>query len=111
MEVAFNAQGSSWSSSTIAAYGRQMLLALSTLHTAHKMVFVDVKPDNFAFGMPGTACAGKIFLLDFGLSERYTGAGGVHKLQVSNHVLNEQRASYAATQQSCPHCTLQEGSH
>jgi serine/threonine protein kinase len=86
MEVAFNAQGSSWSSSTIAAYGRHMLHALSALHTAHKMVFVDVKPDNFAFGMPGTACADKIFLLDFGLSERYTGAGGVHKLQVSKHV-------------------------
>jgi serine/threonine protein kinase len=83
MEVAFNAQGGDWSSSTIAAYGRQMLQALSALHTAHKMVFVDVKPDNFAFGMPGTACADKIFLLDFGLSERYTGAGGVHKLQVS----------------------------
>ncbi|CAM9396819.1 unnamed protein product, partial [Discosporangium mesarthrocarpum] len=76
-----HAQTGPWSVSCIAGYSRQMLSLIRTLHERCRMVFVDVKPENFMMGLPGSPQESKIFLADFGLSERFTGAGGVHKPQ------------------------------
>ncbi|CAM9371404.1 unnamed protein product [Ectocarpus sp. 13 AM-2016] len=70
-----------WSVARKAGYARQMLALLRTLHERCKMVFIDVKPENFMFGMPGSPDEDKIFLIDFGLSARYTGPAGAIKPQ------------------------------
>ncbi|CAM9920680.1 unnamed protein product, partial [Choristocarpus tenellus] len=74
-------QSDSWSIAKTAGFALQMLSLLRFLHEQCRMVFVDVKPENFMLGMPGSSQQEKVFLADFGLSERYTGAGGVHKPQ------------------------------
>ncbi|CAN0072002.1 unnamed protein product, partial [Hapterophycus canaliculatus] len=83
-------KGEAWSLAQKAGYARQMLALLRTLHEKCKMVFVDVKPENFMFGLAGSANEDKIFLIDFGLSSRYTGPGGTIKPQ-------EQRAQVQGT--------------
>ncbi|CAN0365983.1 unnamed protein product, partial [Scytosiphon promiscuus] len=63
-------KGEAWSVARKAGYARQMLTLLRNLHDKCKMIFVDVKPENFMFGLPGSADEDKIFLIDFGLSFR-----------------------------------------
>ncbi|CAM9676686.1 unnamed protein product, partial [Ectocarpus sp. 8 AP-2014] len=70
-----------WSVARKAGYARQMLALLRALHEKCKMVFIDVKPENFIFGVPGSADEDKIFLIDFGLSSRYVRARGGFKPQ------------------------------
>ncbi|CAM9334145.1 unnamed protein product [Chrysoparadoxa australica] len=70
-----------WTVADIANLGRDILASLRALHCNHKMVFVDVKPENFLFGHPSSKEKGKVFLVDFGIAERYTGKGGVVKPQ------------------------------
>ncbi|CAN0536054.1 unnamed protein product [Ectocarpus sp. 12 AP-2014] len=70
-----------WSVARKAGYARQMLALLRALHEKCKMVFIDVKPENFMFGVPGSTDEDKIFLIDFGLSTRYVGPRGGIKPQ------------------------------
>ncbi|CAM9791210.1 unnamed protein product [Ectocarpus fasciculatus] len=83
---AANEKSEPWSESRTAGYALQMLKILRALHERCEMVFVDVKPDNFLFGQPGSEDEDKIFLVDFGLTETFTEYQGPIKLQTKGGV-------------------------
>lgn len=64
--------------SVVGSYGSQMLHALRELH-ARNFLFVDVKPDNFMLGIKGSDNEDKIYMVDFGVADKYINARGEHK--------------------------------
>ena len=38
---------------------------------AKGLVYLDLKPENFVLGRPGTLTADEIYLIDFGIAKRY----------------------------------------
>mmetsp|Transcript_35348 Transcript_35348/g.79747 ORF Transcript_35348/g.79747 Transcript_35348/m.79747 type:complete len:253 (+) Transcript_35348:52-810(+) len=69
-------KGGRFEPSMVAHYGRQMLEALRECHK-RKLLFVDVKPDNF---MVGTGAKAEfVFIADFGVAEKYIDAKGGHR--------------------------------
>ncbi|EKU20675.1 serine threonine protein kinase cki3, partial [Nannochloropsis gaditana CCMP526] len=76
----FESQGRYFSPATLADYGKQMLDGIQQMHE-RQLLFIDVKPENFMLGLPGTRASKRVFLVDLGLVEKYTGSNGVHKPQ------------------------------
>jgi serine/threonine protein kinase len=65
----------------VAHLGLQMLAVLKHLH-AQKYVYVDVKPDNFMFGLTKESLPdgyNPLYLADFGVCEKWITARGVHR--------------------------------
>lgn len=54
--------------------------AITILEGLHAKGFVhgDVKPENFLLGQPGTPRANKLYLVDFGLTQRWRDSKGAH---------------------------------
>ena len=77
---AFQAHGRYFAPALLADMGKQMLGGLQRLHE-RQLLFIDVKPENFMLGLPGTPEAKTVFLVDFGLVEKYTASSGAHKPQ------------------------------
>jgi serine/threonine protein kinase len=62
----------------VACVAVEALAILRALH-ARGWVHGDVKPENFLLGAPGTATADRLFLVDFGLAQRWRDAkSGAH---------------------------------
>eukprot|EP00624_Nannochloropsis_granulata_P002963 evm.model.NODE_2507_length_5937_cov_24.169783.1 len=76
----FKSKDHKFSLATIADLGKQMLEGIRRLHE-RQLLFIDVKPENFMLGQQGTSEANKVFLVDFGLVEKYTASSGAHKPQ------------------------------
>ena len=67
----------------IADFGRQILCSLHTLHD-QKLVFVDVKPENFMLSLRDVSsnrsdCNGVVCIADFGVAEKYITPQGRHR--------------------------------
>ncbi|CAM9986082.1 unnamed protein product, partial [Phaeothamnion confervicola] len=102
LQEAFEAAGGLFSPREVASLGLGMLTALRVLHEAHRMVFVDVKPQNFVLPAAGDRIGAsarpagpleilsgvpvtKVYLLDFGLSECFVSAGGTAHRPFKQH--------------------------
>jgi serine/threonine protein kinase len=65
--------------------GSQMLAVIKHLH-AQKYVYVDVKPDNFMFGLTGDPIPDgycPLYLADFGVCEKWVTARGQHRDKIT----------------------------
>lgn len=75
----FEANAKRYPPATLAAYGVQMLSSLQSLHE-RQLLFVDVKPENFMLGRGGGQDGRTIYMMDFGLVEKFVGTGGGHRV-------------------------------
>mmetsp|Transcript_34730 Transcript_34730/g.40931 ORF Transcript_34730/g.40931 Transcript_34730/m.40931 type:complete len:474 (+) Transcript_34730:78-1499(+) len=73
----FEEQGRHFSNETLSNYGVQMLSALRQCHDK-KILFVDVKPENFMLGYQNVD---KIYIADFGVADKYIDSKGQHRLE------------------------------
>jgi casein kinase 1 len=65
----FRSTGCSFTNAKLAQYGEAMLDAVRECHS-RKILYVDVKPDNFMLGLSGKN-AGKVVIADFGVAEKF----------------------------------------
>jgi len=65
----FQTTGCCFTNAQLAEYGEAMLDAVCECHS-RKILYVDVKPDNFMLGLSGKN-AGKVVIADFGVAEKF----------------------------------------
>lgn len=70
LEDVFEACGHKFSLKTIIQLTLQLLDRFEYLH-GKRIIFRDVKPENFLLGLPGTAAGNLVHIVDFGLSKEF----------------------------------------
>ena len=75
--------------------GISMIRAVESLHDL-EYVHRDLKPDNFAFGMEGSANQDKLYIIDFGLARKYIDDNGEFCPEIDQFCGNMRYASVNA---------------
>ncbi|CAK7272335.1 hypothetical protein SEPCBS119000_005069 [Sporothrix epigloea] len=70
LETFFQDCGRRFSLATVAMLALQMITRIETLHE-RSLIYRDIKPENFLMGLPGTASAGQVYLIDYGMAKIY----------------------------------------
>jgi casein kinase 1 len=65
----FGSSGRCFPNAKLAGFGHEMLAALRECHE-RKVLYVDVKPENFMLGLSGKN-EGKVVIADFGVAEKF----------------------------------------
>ncbi|CAK7262950.1 hypothetical protein SEPCBS57363_000319 [Sporothrix epigloea] len=70
LESLFQDCGRRFSLTTVAMLALQMITRIETLHQ-RSLIYRDIKPENFLMGLPGTASANQVHLIDYGMAKVY----------------------------------------
>ena len=75
---AFEGNGNHFPLCTVADFGKQILECLRQVHEAG-FLYLDVKPQNFMLGSQGSGLEDKVYVVDFGVADKFISAKGEHR--------------------------------